>query len=67
MIDELKLYRAVSSARVALCQGRSAAIAARLAASMHDLGTDAESTIRRYATVAELALQQWRDSNPLKP
>ncbi|MFA6312641.1 MAG: hypothetical protein WCV99_12405 [Sterolibacterium sp.] len=67
MTDELKLYRAVSSARIMLRENREPAAAARLAAAAHHLGSMDESTIRRYAVVAELALQQWRAANPSKP
>ena len=67
MPNEIQLYNAVATARIMLRENREPAAAARIAASAHGLGSADESLIRRYATVAEIALQQWRDSNPLKP
>ncbi|MFA6312514.1 MAG: hypothetical protein WCV99_04240 [Sterolibacterium sp.] len=67
MTNELQLYRAVSAARTMLRENREPAAAARLAAAAHRLGSMDESTIRRYATVAELELSEWRRANPLKP
>lgn len=66
-MTELSLYHAVTSCRQLLRQGREPAAAARIATSSHGLGSMEEPLIRRYATVAEVALQQWRDSNPPKP
>jgi len=66
-MNELQMYLAVSTCRNLLRQGRPAATAARIAANEHDLGSDAETKIRLFAMAAEVALQQWRDSNPLKP
>jgi len=65
-MTELSLYRAVTSCRQFLLQGRPAAAAARIAASAHGLGSADEPLIRRYAVVAEVALAQWRAANPSK-
>lgn len=64
MTNELKLYRAVTSCRHLLRQGRAAASAARIAANEHGLDTIEETKIRLFAMAAEVALEQWRDSNP---